>query len=139
MKPEEIRSQVLRIVESMNKNHNMKALVAVAAPSFVMHGVEADMNLQQFVEAMDSGFKGFPDLKLEAYRTVAEQDSLAIWYTITGTHKGEWAGIPATGKKIKYSAAQFVRSMGDKLVESWLLQDNLGIMQQLGAIPAPKK
>lgn len=139
MKPQDMRSLLLSVFDSMTKDHNMKAFVAATAPSFVMHGVAGDMNLQQFVAYMETGFKGLPDMKFEAHRTVVEGDLLGVWYSVSGTHKGEFRGIPATGKKIKYLAALFTRSSGDKIVEGWFITDSLGIMQQMGVIPAPGK
>ena len=56
-------------------------------------------------------------------------------WSSTGTHKGEFMGIPATGKKIKVDVVSISLFVGDKVVESWDYVDMLGMMQQMGAIP----
>jgi predicted ester cyclase len=58
---------------------------------------------------------------------------------VSGTQKAEFMGIPATGKKIKFSAIGIFRMTGGKVVESWSLLDTVGIMQQLGVGPKTPK
>jgi len=58
---------------------------------------------------------------------------------MTGTHKGEFMGIPPTNKKVTISAITIDRIAGGKYVEEWLRFDTLDFMQQLGIVPTPKK
>jgi steroid delta-isomerase-like uncharacterized protein len=75
----------------------------------------------------------FPDLKIAVEHMTADEDSVAIAYTITGTQDGPFQGIPATGKKIKARGVQIARHSADgKIVERWGSSDEAGIMQQLG-------
>jgi predicted ester cyclase len=55
----------------------------------------------------------------------------------TATHTGEFQGIPPTGKRIAVTGIWLDRLAGGKLVERWGVVDALGVLQQLGAIPAP--
>jgi predicted ester cyclase len=57
--------------------------------------------------------------------------------TWTGTHKGEFMGIPPTGKSISIGVIDIIRVAGGQLVEHWGQMDDMGMMRQLGAIPAP--
>ena len=57
--------------------------------------------------------------------------------TITGTHQGAFQGLPPTGKQITMSGIEIVRLVDGKAVERWGELDNLGLLQQLGAIPMP--
>ena len=57
--------------------------------------------------------------------------------TLTGTHRGEWVGIPPTGKRVSIEAITIQRWRGDKMVEAWLAMDMLGWMQQIGVVPSP--
>ncbi len=76
----------------------------------------------------------FPDFAVDVEQLVADDDKVAFAYTITGTHRGEFFGIPATGRRIRARGLQISRFNSDaKLVERWGSSDQLGILQQLGA------
>jgi steroid delta-isomerase-like uncharacterized protein len=90
---------------------------------------------QYFSEFYDA----FPDVHFTLDDMVVEGDKVVKRYTMTGTHKGEFMGIPATNKKITLWGIEIDRIAGGKIVESWARYDTLGMMQQLGAIPMPKK
>jgi steroid delta-isomerase-like uncharacterized protein len=78
----------------------------------------------------------FPDLHHEIVDLVAEGDKVAVRFNVTGTHKGELQGIPPTGKKVSFGAMDFITLMDGKITEDWLSVDMMGLMQQIGAIPA---
>lgn len=75
----------------------------------------------------------FPDFKVEVVQMVADDNNVAFAYTATGTHQGDFQGIPATGKKIKVRGMQISRFENGKMVERWGSSDELGILKQLGA------
>ena len=75
----------------------------------------------------------FPDMKIEVEALVADDDNVAFAYTLTGTHDGDFNGIPATGKKIKARGMQISKFKNGKMVERWGSSDELGILKQLGA------
>ncbi|MFQ5631794.1 MAG: ester cyclase [bacterium] len=83
--------------------------------------------------------QAFPDLHAEIEFAIAKDDKVVSYITITGTHKGEFMGMPATGKKIKYRAIDIIRYKDGMVVDHWGLTDNLTMMQQLGAIPMPEE
>ena len=56
-------------------------------------------------------------------------------FNLVGTHKGDFLGIPATGKKIEMGGMLACRFVGGKFAELWVFTDRLGMMQQLGIIP----
>lgn len=78
---------------------------------------------------------GFPDAHLEPEHVVADDDNVAIAYTLTGTHDGEFNGVEATGKKIEVRGMQIGRFEDGKIVERWGSSDELGLMEQIGAGP----
>ena len=78
----------------------------------------------------------FPDLRLTAEQTIAQGDHVAVRWTARGTHQGELFGIPATGKEAIVTGISFDRWANGKIVESWTKWDTLGLLQQLGAVPA---
>lgn len=79
----------------------------------------------------------FPDLEVEVEKLVADDDHVAIAYTLSGTHEGDFNGVDPTGKKVTARGMQIGRFEDGKIVERWGSTDELGILQQLGAAPAP--
>jgi predicted ester cyclase len=83
--------------------------------------------------------KGFPDMKINVLHLVAEGDYVLIHHQTTGTHKGEFMGMPATGKAVKFDEMHLVRFANGKMIEHWGVEDTMTMMQQLGLAPAPDK
>ena len=77
----------------------------------------------------------FPDLHATIDVLVAEGGLVAGRMTTTGTHKGDFLGIAATGKQVKFSEIHIVRIANGKATEHWGNSDDMGMMQQLGVIP----
>ena len=78
----------------------------------------------------------FPDLRMEVEDMIAEGDKAVARARTTGTHQGEFMGIPATGKGIDIQVIDIMRFDGDGLVcEHWGLTDTMSMMQQLGVVP----
>jgi predicted ester cyclase len=87
-----------------------------------------------------SGFYGaVPDVHVTINDMVVEGDKVAVRFTLSGTHKGEFMGAPPTGKKVMIEEIGIIRIVGGKFVESWMRYDTLGFMQQLGLVPASRK
>jgi steroid delta-isomerase-like uncharacterized protein len=78
----------------------------------------------------------FPDLTMTANQVIAEGDYVAVRWTARGTHKGDLFGIAPTGKESTVTGITIDRWADGKLVESWTNWDTLGMLQQLGAMPA---
>ncbi len=77
--------------------------------------------------------EAFPDLEVEVETMVADEEQVAIAYTVTGTHQGPFHGLAATGKKIKARGVQIARFEDGRIAERWGSSDELGILKQLGA------
>jgi len=81
-----------------------------------------------------------PDLTYTVEDQVAEGDEVVTRYTVSGTHQGEFFGIPGTGNRIEFTGINIDRfDESGKLVEEWPEYDLLGAMRQMGAIPAPQQ
>ena len=74
----------------------------------------------------------FPDMNVDVEHMVADEDSVAFAYTLTGTHKGDFMGVVGTGKSIEVRGMQISRFEDGKLVERWGSTDELGILKQIG-------
>ena len=80
----------------------------------------------------------FPDLSISYDFVLAEGDMVAGRFTFTGTHQGDFAGIPPTGKQVSVTGHDFVRMVNGKVTNHWLEMDTMTMMQQLGVIPTPQ-
>ena len=78
----------------------------------------------------------FPDLRISQDDVIAEGDQVVTRFTVHGTQQGEFQGIPPTGKQMTITGMEIVRVSGGKIVEAWSEFDQLGMLQQLGVIPA---
>ncbi len=79
----------------------------------------------------------FPDFQYTVDDVIAEGDKVVVRSTARGTHKAEFFGLPASGKQATWSEIHINDFADGKIVEHWVVQDRLGMMQQLGFIPVP--
>ncbi len=77
----------------------------------------------------------FPDFHITIEDMIAGGDKVVTRMLFHGTHQGSFFGIPPTGKHVEWGAIRIYRIAEGKLVETWAMQDRLGLMQQLGAVP----
>jgi steroid delta-isomerase-like uncharacterized protein len=82
-------------------------------------------------------YAAFPDMHLGVEDIIAEGDRVVVRLTFHGTHQAALMGIPATGKQISGTGINIHRLASGKAVEQWGNSDDLGLMQQLGVVPAP--
>jgi steroid delta-isomerase-like uncharacterized protein len=80
----------------------------------------------------------FPDFRHNIIDVVAEGDKVAVRFNITATHKGEFQGISPTGKEVSFDGTEFFTIIDGKITEEWVIVDMMGLMQQIGAIPAAR-
>lgn len=92
--------------------------------------------LRQTVAALRDAF---PDLHPTIEDMVAEGDRVVLRDIVSGTHQGAFAGIPPTGKRVMVTRIGIFRVADGKIVEYWSVVDMLGMMQQIGAIPASEE
>jgi steroid delta-isomerase-like uncharacterized protein len=116
---------------------NLDQLDGLVAPNSVDHDpapgqVPGPDGYKAFFTEMRTAF---PDLAIAVEKTVADEDTVAFAYTLTGTHKGPFQGHNATGKSISVRGLQISRFEGGLLVERWGSSDEAGIMKQLGLLP----
>lgn len=138
MSAEENKGIMRRIYEEVINQGNMDAADELIAADLVEHdpfpGYEP--SLEGFKEGL-AAFRGaFPDLHATVEDMIAEGDMVAARITMSGTHQGEFMGIPPSGKRVTISGIDLARFEGGKGVEHWANQDDLGMMQQLGVVPA---
>jgi steroid delta-isomerase-like uncharacterized protein len=132
-----VKETVFNMFEAMN-NRNFEVLPQYLAPSYTNHSMPMPMNGPEGMKAVLSMFfAAFPDMHVTV-QDVAVEGNVAFgrgyW---TGTHRGDFNGIPATGKQVKVEFIDCWHFANGKATDNWVQMDNLGMMVQLGVIPAP--
>ena len=120
--------------EAIN-NGNLERFKDLMAPNVHDHDPAPDQGPgpEGFIQFFDTFRSAFPDLKVEVDHMVADDDNVAIAYTVTGTHKGDFMGVSATNKAISARGVQIARFENGKIIERWGSSDELGILKQIGA------
>ena len=134
MSIEENKALVRRFCELENRG-DVDALWELLAPGYVSHYTTGDFLWEQNKQFFPTFYTAFPDISFTMEHMVAEGDKVAFQETWTGTHKGEFMGIPPTGKKVEMINTCIIRIADGKYAESWCTLDQLHLMQQLGVIP----
>ena len=126
-----------RIIEEVYNQGNLAIVDELVAGDFVIHSRSEDVHgpagAKQLVAALRAAF---PDLYITIEDQIADGDRVVTRWTARGTHTGEFQGIPPTGKPGKMTGIDIDRVADGKIVECWVNSDDLGLLQQLGVIPA---
>ena len=143
MSVEEIRALVQHLFEEWNKGKAtaMAATDELCVADVTWHsGMGREMHgIEDFKQFLGELYDAFPDTQFTIDDIIVEGDKAATRSTITFTHTGEFMGRPPTNKKVTIWAIEIYQFSGGKIVEVWSRSDTLGMMQQLGVIPTPKK
>ena len=121
--------------EAINSG-NLDLIDDVVADSGVDHDPAPDQGQgpQGFKDFFGTMRTAFPDFAVDVEHMVATDDEVALAYTLSGTHQGEFMGVAPTGRTVTARGCQVGRFEDGKLVERWGSSDELGILQQLEAV-----
>ena len=107
------------------------------APSYVNYDMPMPEPGPAGLRALMGGFfAAFPDMRIVIEQTLGEGDLVCTRGYFEGTHDGDFMGVPATGNKVNVKYTDVWRLEDGKAVENWVRLDMLGLMQQLGVVPA---
>jgi steroid delta-isomerase-like uncharacterized protein len=106
---------------------------------FIAHlvGISTPFDRDEFTEFGQKFRQAFPDGRHHFDFSIAEDDKVVTWGKFTGTHLGNFQGLPATGKSVTIAITHIDRVVDGKIVEHWGQGDQAGMMQQLGIVPIP--
>jgi len=126
LSPEENKQLVRRLAREAVGRHNLEVLNEIAAGDFA----EA---AKRWVEPFQSAF---PDFEMEIADLIAEGDKVVAHFRCSGTHRGQWLGVPATGRRFERINEIYIFEVrGGKLISALGVEDNLTRMRQLGINP----
>ena len=141
MSTEVNKASMRRFYEEAFNKKNRAAIDEFIDPTQVDHAAPPGTpgGLEGAKHTVTMYLTAFPDLHFTVEDFIAEGDKVVARLTVRGTQQGIFMGIPPTGKHATVTAIDINRMAGGKSVEHWLEMDTLGLLQQLGVIPAPGK
>ena len=126
-----------RAVERMNAG-DLDGYMEVYADDVELHGYPPGVEGREGARAFYTQFHAaFPDLRLEVFETVEQDDLVAARYAFSGTHSAEFFGVPATGREVRVDGMSIFRFRDGRIATRWQSMDAAGLLMQLGALPAP--
>jgi predicted ester cyclase len=130
---DENKAFVHRWIEEGFNGQNLAVVDELFAQRFSVNG--QTIGRDGLKGSMTRHLMGFPDLHVTIDDIIAEGDKVGVWYTAEGTHRGEFAGIAATGNHVKWSGFDLLTVEHRKISQARFLSDFFGLMTQLGANP----
>jgi steroid delta-isomerase-like uncharacterized protein len=133
------KAVIQRFVDIALNKKNLDALNELVVENFIEHVPFPGQGPgREGLKAAIGGFlQGFPDIRWTTHEQIAEGDNVVSRFTWTGTHRGEFLGIPATGRPVTVWGVVIDMVRDGQMVESRIIMDTLGLLQQLGVIPGP--
>jgi steroid delta-isomerase-like uncharacterized protein len=129
-----------RWFEEVVTGRNLALADELLAADYALHfpGMPAPLDRTGHLQLLGMFHTAFPDWREVVEDVIAEGDRVVIRVTGSGTHSGDFQGMPPTGKWVTATGVGIGRIADGRIVESWAEYDALGLLQQLGAIPAPQ-
>jgi steroid delta-isomerase-like uncharacterized protein len=133
------KATVRRFQEAFSRG-DLDGCLACLAPDVIVHfpGAPGPLDRDNYRAVGAMFLAAFPDLQVVAQDLVGEGEVVACRERFTGTHQGMFQGIPATGRQVDIEGISVDRMRDGQIVERHVQFDAMGLMQQLGALPAPQ-
>lgn len=129
---------VRRFIDEVFNEGKLAALAEVVDRDYIMHGTGTEVRGHQGMQDFVTKYRtALPDYHCTIEDQVAEGDKVVTRWTVRGTQRGELDGIPPTGKPVTLAGIVIDRIANGRMAETWQQADMLGMMQQLGLMPAP--
>ena len=129
---------VQRLYEEVWNRRKLEVIKEIISPSHALQAPNlsgSSIGPEAYKRNVLAFLAGFPDLRWSIEDTIAEKDKVVACWTFSGTHKGDYLGIPATNKKVSVEGITIHNVAGGKIMDSYSNWDILGMMQQLGVVP----
>ena len=141
MSTEENKAVVRRFFEELLGTDNYAVADELLSPDFRFYfvGSPVAMDLESYKEFLVARRAAFPDRSFVVEDMIAEGDKVSARFTMRGTHNGELRGIAPSGREVTMTGIDMIRLAEGKMVEDRVEVDQLGMMQQLGAVASPQQ
>ena len=141
MGTEHNKAIVRQVLEELQNRHNLDVVDALFAADFVDHSVPPGLPPGREGVKMQFAmfFSAFPDLHVVIHDQMAEGDRVVTRKTFHGTHQGDLFGLPPTDSSVAFDVIDILCVRDGKVTDHWNVVDQLGLMRQIGAIPAPEQ
>ena len=127
-----------RAFRDIMQGGNIAAIDDLFASDFAGHDTAGGtFGREEFREGVRAMISAFSDRRVVIEDQLADGDKVATRWTVTAIHSGEFQGIPATGRRGSMTGISIDRIAGGKIVESWEVTDDAGLLRQLGVLPSP--
>ena len=131
---DENKAVLRNVYEALNAK-NLDAIPELVTEDWAWHGPGQELHGKKGIkELVETYVSAFPDLEFSVDEMLADGDKVTTRWSAQGTHKGELAGIAATGKTMQINGINVSRLENGKIAEEWESFDQLGMMKQLGVI-----
>jgi steroid delta-isomerase-like uncharacterized protein len=130
----QIVHQFFELLDQHDTERMGDLLVSNTNYSFHLAGMPSPVDWNEHKRLLAGVIDAFPDLHHDIVDMVAERDKVAVRLNVTGTHKGEFQGIPTTGKKLSLDEMGFMTIIDGKITEGWISSDTMRLMQQIGGL-----
>jgi steroid delta-isomerase-like uncharacterized protein len=138
MSTEENKAIVCRFFDEGPSKGNLSIADELLSPDFVIHTpLPSSSGIEGINEIITTCRAAFEHLNVTIEDMIAEGENVAARFTAHGIHKGDFMGLPATGRPITMTGIEIFRIKDGKICELWAEANLLGLMQQLGIFPVP--
>jgi steroid delta-isomerase-like uncharacterized protein len=131
------KAAIMRLLDTFNSGDAeliSRTVDEVFAPDVKQHSPFEATGVQTIKEVFERLYRAFPDLHLTLEDLIEDGDKIVEKDLVTGTHQGEFNGLPPTGKSVSYREIFIMRFAGGRIVETWGVVDMLTAMRQLGLV-----
>jgi len=132
---EKNKAVLLAAIAQFNDPSQRTSYFDLYAAHAVLHGYSGvEPGIESIKSFYTAFWSAFPDASVTIDHLMAEGNQVACCFTITGTHRGEYLGIPATGREVSFTGITILRFVDGRCIERWSQADSVGLLQQLGAL-----
>ncbi len=137
--PPDNKAIIRRLYEEVWNKRKLEVISEIISPSHALHAPNisgSSIGPEAYKRQLLLFLAGYSDLHFTIEDTIAENDKVVACWIFSGTHRGDFMGIPATNKKVCVDGMTVHHLTGGKIMDSYANWDALGMMQQLGVVPA---
>jgi steroid delta-isomerase-like uncharacterized protein len=135
--PAEHKDLVRRYLNAFN-DRDHETLAELLADDVVEHGVHDELHgVDEIVDFLQAHFEVFPDYSGTTEAMVADGDTVAVRYRVSGTHSEEYRDVDPTGHTVEWTGMAMYRVEDGRIAEIWLEENRLGLLEQLEAVDPP--